>query len=241
MLISNIQRFSLHDGPGIRTTVFFMGCPLRCPWCCNPENLTAQIKSYSDNNGIIQQYGKEYSIEELEQEILKDKDYFDDGGGITYSGGECLLQLKNMVPLLEKFHKEKIHQCIESSLSVEPELLKQVAKYIDLFYVDLKILDKKTFKDKLNGDLDYLIANLDYLKKNNKKYIFRIPLVNNYTTNDDNLQLIKSFIKKYQPMDIEMFAVHNMGKQKYINLGLNYTDFETLSQDEINEIKSKLQ
>lgn len=236
MLVSNIQRFSLHDGPGIRTTVFFMGCSLKCPWCCNPENLTSDIKTYIDNNGKETVYGEEYSIKELENEILKDRAFFDEDGGVTYSGGEALLYLKYAKPLLENLHKQNIHQCVETSLNVPVENLKNIIEYIDLFYVDLKIVDKIKFSQILNGDIDLVKTNLELLKKNNKKFIIRVPLVKGYTLNQENLVEIKKLIDKFKPTDVEVFGVHNLGKSKYVNLNKEYEDFENIEEHIIEQV-----
>ena len=92
ILLTNIQRFSLHDGPGIRTTIFLKGCSLRCPWCSNPENLNPYPEEYikDGNRGI---YGKEYAIDEIFIEVMKDKDYYESNGGLNFSGGEALLKV----------------------------------------------------------------------------------------------------------------------------------------------------
>ena len=104
VIVSNIQRFCLHDGPGIRTTVFFKGCSLNCPWCANPENIDFNIEEYSEN-GEKKHFGYEISLEELEKEIIKDEDYYMTGGGVTFSGGECLFQFKKIEPLLQKLKR----------------------------------------------------------------------------------------------------------------------------------------
>ncbi len=239
-LISNIQRFSLHDGPGIRTTIFFMGCPLRCPWCCNPENLTAEIKHYVDEFGNQKTWGEYYSAEQLKEIILKDKDFYLSDGGVTYSGGECLLQLKNLIPLLKDLKSAGISQCVETSLNVNNEDLATVAPYIDLFYVDLKIATLKEFKEKLNGDLQLVLKNLDYLKPNNAKIIFRIPIVSQMNYTKQNLMAIKDLIKKYCPKDVEVFSVHNLGAYKYQYLKMEYKDFKPSSEHRIALIKEFL-
>ena len=112
ILVTNIQRFSLHDGPGIRTTVFLKGCSLKCPWCANPENLKPYQEKYI-KNGIISTYGKYMSCEEIYDEVIKDKNFYIEvshsmtnnyleslPGGITFSGGEALLQVEKIIPLL---------------------------------------------------------------------------------------------------------------------------------------------
>lgn len=235
-LISNIQHFSLHDGPGIRTTIFFMGCSLKCPWCCNPENLSATVKEYKDVSGVNKFYGREYSSEELENEILKDKTFYDDDGGVTYSGGEALLYLKNHIDLLQSLKNQKIHQCVETSLNVPTENLEKIIDCIDLFYVDLKIVDAKEFYEKLNGNIELVKNNLKILKKYNAKVIFRVPLVRNYTLKEENLVNMKKIIKDFNPIDVEVFSVHNLGKSKYKNLNLNYNDFEIVSDEIVNKV-----
>ena len=95
--ITDIQHFSLHDGPGIRTTVFLKGCSLKCPWCANPECISSEIQG---------EFGYDISLEELEKEILKDEPYYKTGGGVTFSGGEPLLQIKNYEELLKHSGKE---------------------------------------------------------------------------------------------------------------------------------------
>lgn len=238
--VSNIQRFSLHDGPGIRTTIFFMGCPLKCPWCCNPENMTYDIKKYIDSYGNYKIYGSEYSDKELEKEILKDREYYIDGGGVTYSGGESLLYLKNHINLLNNLKKNKIHQCVETSLSIPSENLKKVIEYIDLFYVDLKIINKFKFKKMLNGDIELVKSNLELLKKYKSKFIFRIPLVSEYTLNKENILEMKKLINKYKPLKIEVFSVHNLAKQKYKSLKMDYQEFQKIETSVVNQIKEYL-
>lgn len=236
LLISNIQRFSLHDGPGIRTTVFFMGCPLRCPWCCNPENLTKEIKKYTDFNGISKVYGKEYDFQELEREILKDIDFYGNTGGVTYSGGEALMQLYNAQEMLKSLKAKGISQCIETSLAVPLNQLESVIDYIDIFYVDLKILNKKEFEEKLKGNIQLFKQNLEYLKANSKKISFRVPIVKGYTDSQGNIDEIKKYVEKYSFEPAKVFSVHNMAKEKYMNLNEPFKKFEEIENDQIKAI-----
>ena len=129
--ITNIQHFSLDDGPGIRTTIFLKGCNLNCPWCCNPENIRFEIEEYThdDQNDS---FGYDISLEELEKEILKDEVFYDKGnGGVTFSGGEPLLQIKELEPLLKSLKEKNINICFETSLSVATDLLEMAIYYID--------------------------------------------------------------------------------------------------------------
>lgn len=123
MTITNIQRFSLHDGPGIRTTVFLKGCSIRCPWCSNPENINHQIEKYV-KDGKEGFYGKEYSVDEVLKEVLKDKIFYEDNGGVTFSGGEALLYAKELLPLMEQIKQNNISIAVESSLSYHQVILR---------------------------------------------------------------------------------------------------------------------
>ena len=128
MIITNIQRFSLHDGPGIRTTVFLKGCSIRCPWCSNPENINHQIERYV-KDGKEGFYGKEYSVDEVIKEVLKDKIFYEDNGGVTFSGGEALLYAKELLPLMQQIKQNNILIAVESSLFVPSSYLEMVIPY----------------------------------------------------------------------------------------------------------------
>lgn len=132
MLITNIQRFSLHDGPGIRTTVFMKGCSLRCPWCSNPENLNPYPEKYI-KKGINGIYGREYTCDEVYDEIIKDKAFYGSDGGVTFSGGEALLQVDSILPLVRRLREQKITTAVETCLFVPSEKLKEIIPYIDFF------------------------------------------------------------------------------------------------------------
>ena len=235
MLISNIQRFCLNDGTGIRTTVFFMGCPLRCFWCSNPENLECKKREYK-KNGQIKTYGKFWEEDELFNEILKDKAFFETGGGVTFSGGECLLFLKDHLHLLERLKKEKISICVETCLNVPKENILKVLKYLDEIFVDLKIFTSKS--KQINCDCNLVQQNLQLLK--NKNVIIRIPLVKGFNDDENNLSIIKKLIHDFKPKKVEIFQVFNLGKEKYVSLGLTPPTLKSFNEDELEKIKSFL-
>ena len=115
--VTNIQRFCLNDGPGIRTTVFFKGCNLKCPWCANPENIEYEIQEfYNPNTNERGTFGYDIELEELERQLLKDESYYNmSQGGITFSGGEPLLQFHKLEPLLKRLKEKNIHLCVETA------------------------------------------------------------------------------------------------------------------------------
>ena len=238
VIISNIQRFSLHDGPGIRTTVFFKGCNLKCPWCSNPENINFNIQKYMEN-GEKKYFGYEISLKELEKEILKDKNFFETGGGVTFSGGECLLQFENIEPLLKKLKKNNINICVETALNVPSNLVDIALKYVNNFYIDIKILGKNSINlIGLNSSL--YEKNLKKVFLKNKNVIFRIPLVKKYTYTVENKKSIISFLSKYKPSKVEIFSVHNLGEKKYKLLNIKPLKFDNLDEKELVSFKNEI-
>lgn len=239
VIISNIQKFSLHDGPGIRTTVFFKGCSLRCPWCSNPENINFNIEEYKENDET-KFFGYEITLEELEKEILKDKKFYENGGGVTFSGGECLLQFKNIEPLLKKLKENNINICIESALNVNSDLVDIALKYVDHYYVDIKVLDSKD-EDLIGSNTNLYLSNVEKLLNNNVDIIFRMPVVKGYTYTNNNINKLLEFIKKYKIKKLELFKIHALGEYKYRLLNKKITKFEELSDEEIIDLKNKVE
>lgn len=239
VIVSNIQRFSLHDGPGIRTTVFMKGCNLRCPWCSNPENIEFGIETYryKDEKGT---YGYEIELEELEKEILKDEVFYCKNGGVTFSGGDAILQFKKLEPLLKKLKDKNINICLETALTVPEELVDIAIKYIDLFIIDVKILDEKKVY-KINGNVDIYKKNIKRIFENKCNVIYRIPLVPDYTLTDTNLEKILQFIKTYKPVKVEIFKIHRLGEKKYRTLGKTMPEFKEVTDNEVEVIKKEIE
>ena len=190
VLVTNIQRFSLHDGPGIRTTVFLKGCSLHCPWCSNPENLHPYPEEYVKDGGKGI-YGKYLSCDEIYREIIKDRIFYkqpDESielgthrGGVTFSGGEPLLQFDVLEPLLQRLKNENIHICVETSLFVPEDKLLIALRYVDMFYVDVKILDEATCFEILGGSLNQYKKNSEILFLSGKTVVFRVPVIGGFT------------------------------------------------------------
>jgi pyruvate formate lyase activating enzyme len=289
-LITNIQRFCLHDGPGIRTTIFIKGCSLRCPWCSNPEcqnpnyeiyfqenkclhkrgvncnincgELFKSLQKYSQINGenssiyeidfknfkescptkSLGVYGKKYSVEEIMGILKKDILYFrNSGGGVTFSGGEPLLF--NMRELFMAIKREGINICVETSLFISTDVLRDTLPYIDILIIDIKILDEKLCKTAIGGDITQYFNNIEYLMKNaaDTKFMFRFPVVYGYTYTQKNFKLLLDFINTYGITNLEIFSVHNLGKEKYNNLKRNYKDFEIVRYNDLKRIKEEIE
>ena len=233
MLITNIQRFCLQDGPGIRTTVFLKGCHLRCPWCCNPETQEREVE-YSLDKSVV--FGKEYTIDELYEEIIKDKTYYENNGGITFSGGEPMWHADELLPLFDRLHKENISVAVETTGSVPKEYYEKTLGKIDYYLIDLKILEDSSFeKIRLNNKIYQ--ENVRYLVDNNCNIRFRMPLTIGYTVTEHNLQLVADFVRSLGVKEIDAFETHEFGREKYEMLGRKMQKFTRLKDNDWQFIK----
>ena len=145
--IFNIQRFSIHDGPGIRTIVFFKGCFMRCAWCCNPESQSYEIQTLVEN-GKEKIVGKDVTVEEILPEILADQTYYRrSGGGVTLSGGEILGQPEFARDLLRACKECGLHTAVESTANAPFEKIEMILPYLDLYLMDIKHMDSAKHKE----------------------------------------------------------------------------------------------
>ena len=212
--VLKIQRTCVHDGPGIRTTVFFQGCVLRCLWCQNPEALSIKSGPAAENS---------YTVADILEVVLRDIEYYTaTGGGVTLSGGDPLLQEpQGLVGLLEALKQEQIHVSVETSLHVPTTNIDKVAPYTDLFLVDLKIVGNDDLHKKLTGQNSRLIHDnikrLIELKANVK---FRMVIVPGYNDDPEHIRAAADFLKSIGYDEIELLKYHNMYEDKARRLGL---------------------
>lgn len=237
-LVTNIQRMCFHDGPGVRTTVFFKGCNLHCPWCANPENISMIEQEYAFDGGRGV-YGISYTQSELYQELIKDKVFYEPDGGVTFSGGEPLLHISETEELLRDLSREEVHIAVETALQVQYSNWESVIDYIDFFIIDVKILDEKLCSEVLGGNVSCFFECIEKIYPR-KKMLFRFPLNKKYTLSDKNLELVIEFLKKYSDVPVEIFATHSLGKQKYESLGLMCEEYEKISDDEIKDVEKRI-
>ena len=228
IIVTDIQRFCLHDGPGIRTTIFFKGCTLKCPWCSNPETQLHDIQRVIDNASEKYIFGHYMTRSEIESVLSCDMHYYANTGGVTYSGGEPLMQMAKIEPLLISISGKKISQCIETSLFAPADLLNIALKHIDEWIIDCKIVSSsEKCKSILGGDLNIYKKNLEYVFEHvDSSYItVRIPFIPNYTDTIENQVAIAELLSTYRPNLIEILEAHNLGKAKYDKLGLHVLDY----------------
>jgi pyruvate formate lyase activating enzyme len=253
--IFEIKRFAVHDGDGIRTTVFFKGCPLRCVWCHNPEGLTSvpQIARYThkcigcgecQKDGFTPEdclgdaqilYGKNLTVEELLPALLEDRDFYENsGGGVTLSGGECLTQADFCAELLKRLKTEGIHTAVDTCGGISKEALDKVIPYTDIFLYDLKAYDEGVHIKCTGRSNKQILENLKYLDSVGKNIEIRIPYVPDY--NDDQIEKIARFLAPLQSITkIRLLPYHNYAGSKYKALNIPDTLPKCLPTDE--EIK----
>lgn len=234
LLITNIQRMCFHDGPGIRTTVFLKGCNLHCPWCSNPENLNGFVEHYEDN-GTKGIYGRFYEPSKLVNILLKDKIYWNNHGGVTFSGGEALTQIFALIEIMKMLKEYSVHIAVETALFVSSSMLQQVLPFIDYFIVDVKILDTILCKRIIGGDLELYKKNIDLLFETGKLKLFRFPCCLEYTFTDENKKQIEEFLKHYSGVPVEIFSVHHLGEKKYASLKRNMWKTRGVEKKELND------
>lgn len=217
-----------------------------CPYgfeCNGFKSTIEQLKSNYNNCPIeaIDKNENLYSVDDLYDELVKDKHLYKNVGGVTFSGGEPLIQAEELSKIIKKLKKDNINITLESCLFVPIKNLNLIIDDVDLFIIDIKILNKIDCMKILNGDIDLFLKNIDLIFKKNKKVIFRIPLIVPYIANEKNLNDIYRFISKFKPTCVEIFKGHNLAEQKYLKLKLNYDKVKTVSDEEIEKIKKYLE
>lgn len=212
-VLFNIQRFALHDGPGIRTTIFLKGCPQRCWWCHNPESL---------NPGISDGIGETRTVAQVMQEIEKEMLFYDEsGGGVTFSGGEPLMQPEFLGVLMDGCREKGIHIILDTSGCAFPRVFDALLDKVDLFLYDLKIIDDAGHKKYTGASNRFALENLVTLSKKRKKTIVRFPMIPGITDTDENVTAVAKFLSGLKGIrDIDVLSYHRTAEQKYRRLQL---------------------
>ncbi|WP_310607128.1 [formate-C-acetyltransferase]-activating enzyme [Buttiauxella brennerae] len=255
--IFNIQRYSLNDGGGIRTVVFFKGCPHHCPWCANPESISGKVQTVrrmakclrcatclndADEcpSGAMERVGRNISLADLEKEVLKDEVFFrSSGGGVTLSGGEVLMQAGFATRFLKRLKSLGIHTAIETAGDAAPEKVLALAQQCDEVLFDLKIMDEAKAKMLLNIDQARVLKNFRNLVTVGVNVIPRIPLIPGFTLNQSNMQAVLDFLVPLDVTQLHLLPFHQYGESKYPLLGLPWrmSGIAPPSEKELNVMK----
>ncbi|WP_318370340.1 [formate-C-acetyltransferase]-activating enzyme [Enterobacter sp.] len=239
--IFNIQRYSLNDGQGIRTVVFFKGCPHTCPWCANPESISVKIETVRRESkclhcqpclrdvqecpsGAFEQIGRDITLDELMCEVMKDDVFFRaSGGGVTLSGGEVLMQAEFATRFLARLRQLGVHTAIETAGDAPAQRLLRLAQQCDEVLFDLKIMDAERARQVLNINLPRVLANLNMLVAEGITVVPRLPLIPGFTLNEDNIQRILALLHSMGLRVLHLLPFHQYGEPKYRLLDREWT------------------
>lgn len=220
--IFNIQKFSINDGPGIRTAVFFMSCPLSCRWCSNPESqnrFSEAVLALADQELI----GWEYTVEEVMEEVLKDKPFYDkSGGGMTLTGGEVLQQADFAALLADAARKENIHVAVETCGHASSRLFLDFISHVDLLLYDFKHIDRQKHFEGTGVYNDLILENLRLAVSSGKPVIARLPVIPGFNDSLEDAAAMAKALKDLQVKTVHLLPFHQFGENKYKKLGVDY-------------------
>jgi len=236
--IFDIQRFSVHDGPGIRTIVFLKGCYLRCKWCCNPEGQEYAIQQLT-MNGKTKTVGQDITVDEVMDIVERDRGYYQrSGGGLTLSGGECLSQFEFAKNLLIAAKARGINTAIESTGFAPYEKIEQLIPYLDVYLMDIKHMNCDKHKEFTGQPNDLILQNAKQIAKNFKKLIVRTPVIPTFNATVDEIREIAKYAKSIGVEEMHILPYHRLGKDKYTGLGRTYSleEIEPPSKELMNQL-----
>lgn len=244
--VFNIQHFSTHDGPGVRTTIFFKGCPLRCAWCHNPESQRFTPETMTNRDGRETIVGKQYTIDELMEDVMKDIIVYEQsGGGVTLSGGEALaMDAAYIRELAQRLTENEISVGIDTCGVVSTERIKAIAQHADFFLYDLKLIDDDAHRKYTGGSNRLILNNLITLNDLHARIFLRLIMVPGVNTNRHTIQRTMEWLQNHHitPEQINLLPYHRLGMDKYSRLGrrpvlFNIPD-DTLMQDIKTQVES---
>ncbi|MGO3780442.1 MAG: glycyl-radical enzyme activating protein [Enterococcus viikkiensis] len=243
--IFNIQKFSIHDGPGIRTVVFFKGCPLRCYWCSNPESQAGKPEKMWDAQKKAPTMVGEYkTIDEIIEEVMKDDVFYEEsGGGVTLSGGEVLYQAAFATELLRQLKAKGIHTASETTGFAKAEVFKNYLEQVDLLYFDVKHHDEEQHKVGTGVSLQPILKNLALALEKQQQIIVRIPVIPNFNDGPENATAFANLFNQMNITAVELLPFHQFGEKKYTLLERDYPlhDVPQLHSEELDYFKEILE
>lgn len=240
--IFNIQKFSLHDGAGIRTSVFFKGCNLKCAWCANPESQSFEREVFREFSGD-RIYGRDYTVSELMEEILKDKVFYEKSrGGVTLTGGEPFLQHEFISLLCRELKMENIHIAAETAGHIGRNIFEKLTDLIDFIYIDFKHYHPQSHIDETGISNSLIIENIIGLSESRKDFVVRIPVVPGFNDSSLDAENFASVLNAMKVEFVELLPFHQLGenKYKYANREYRYAGMPGMSTDDISDYKKIL-
>lgn len=288
-LIFDIQSYSVHDGPGCRTTCFFSGCFLKCEWCANPESWDCKQKvmfaegkcKYSEGcsrciesctnkgiyesdgeikinwdicskcenlkcidacyNGALKKCGKWYSVDELMKVLNRDRQFWGNNGGVTFSGGEPFYQKDFFIAALKHCKESYMHTAIETTAFVETDTFLKGMNYVDFAFIDIKHMDREKHKEKTGVYNDLILKNIKALKESgwNGRLILRMPIIEDFNDSKENIENTANFMNSLGLFEINILPFHRMGDSKWSQLGkkYKYSEYEATALEKLDSIQ----
>lgn len=286
-IVFDIKRYAIHDGPGIRTTVFFKGCPLRCSWCQNPESQDTSVElsmqpsrcircgaclevcpNTTDRHpsgepvvdrsvctrcgacveacpsGARSLAGKRVSVSQLMEDINRDELFYDEsGGGVTFSGGEPLLQPEFLMACLAACKSRGHHTAVDTCGYAPLETMLAVAAQTDLFLYDLKVMDDLRHRDLVGVSNEVILENLRELDRLGARIWIRFPLIPGFNDDDENMKATADFVRSMKsPPPIYLLPYHRIGSDKYARFAVPYAteDIRSPTRVRVSQIAGRL-
>ncbi len=288
-VLFDIKRYALHDGPGIRTTVFFKGCPLRCVWCHNPEGqspfselMVKPSRCLADCHLCLERCpqaaisksghllrvdrrkcktcgdcaeacpaealllaGRRLTAAQAAVEIFKDEAFYrQSGGGVTFSGGEPLMQASFLEELLEECRRRDISAALDTSGHVPWPTLESVRAKVDLFLYDLKMMDAEKHRELTGFTNLVILENLKRLVQGGSRVIVRLPLIKGLNDGRNHIEAAGDFLSGLKGVErVDLLSFHALGYSKYARLGRPHPrpEFEAPSTQDMERIKTRIQ
>lgn len=248
-IVFDIKRFAVHDGPGIRTTVFLKGCPLKCFWCHNPESIDMQpvqfIKKIKLDDFVFdrkEDVGVSVSVDQIMEALRKESIFMEESdGGVTFSGGEPTMQPEFLLKMLEACKNEGFHTAVDTCGYASRQTFANILPHTDLFLFDLKHYDTERHEAATGKSNFPIIDNLDFLLRSRKKVRIRIPIIPGFNqSNKDTgalIDLLKSLNGEIDRVDLLPF--HTIAQNKYKRFGINNTMEGTkgLAKEDLQDAK----
>ena len=286
--IFDIKKYAIHDGPGIRTTIFFKGCPLSCRWCHNPESLSRETQRlYREERCIgclecsgaclndaisaaecklkweaancvycktcarvcpaeaVEFIGKTMSVEDVVAEVTKDTLFYDESnGGVTFSGGEPLMQPSFLMGLLKACGDLELHRAVDTCGYADTRTLLNVATHVELFLYDLKHMDPEKHYRYTGVSNEMILTNLKCLSRQGARIIIRLPVISGINDDGENIERTGAFLSSLAGVNqVNILPYHRAAEAKYKNLGLKYkaADIERPPRDQLESIAGHLE
>lgn len=240
-IVFDIRRGVTKDGPGLRTSVFLKGCPLRCVWCHNPESQSPEIERAVTTDEVC---GREMSVEEVMDEVRRDKVFYaSSGGGVTITGGEPMMQGDFAFALASAAHKDGIHVAIDTSGFAPWAAFEKMLPVVDLFLYDLKCMDAKRHRELTGVDNKSILENIRHLDDAGAKTWIRCPLAPGLNDSDDDLDALRDFVSRLRCMGkLEICPYHPLGLEKYAKFGKKvlYDNPNPASREDVSRWESAL-